>query len=149
MQESYQVSDLTNFTLEEWVDLQKDSSTMFKYWYGVLKFETLIIVRSFREGNTMLLLSTLKKVLEQCFALDDDNYARWLSFFVQDLEVAYGDNPELFSQLSSHHSVTTTNAKFSRIGYDQKHENNNKCIKSTSGYINLVNKEDKSYLLGS
>ena len=96
----------------------------------------------------MLLLSTLKKVLELCFVLDHYNYARWLSVFVQDLEVAYGDNPELFSQLSSHLSVTTTNAKFSRIAYDHKHENNNKCIQSTSGYkyINLVNKEDKSYL---
>ena len=87
----------------------------------------------------MLLLSTtLKKVLELCFALDHSNYERWLSVFVQDLQVAYGDNPELFSQLSSHISVTTTNAKFSRIAYDHKHEKNNKCIKSTSGYINLV-----------
>ena len=91
----------------------------------------------------MLVLSTLKKL---CFALDHYNYARRLSVFVQDLEVAYGDNPELFSQLSSHLSVTTTKAKFSRIAYDHKHENNNKCIKSTSGYVNLVNKEDKSYL---
>ena len=83
---------------------------MFKYWYGVLKFEieTLMIVRSFREGNIMLLLSTPKKVLELCFVLDHYNYARWLSDFVQDLEVAYGDNPELLSQLSSHLSVTTT-----------------------------------------
>ena len=104
---------------------------MFKYWYGVLKFEieTLMIVRSFRERNIMLLLSTLKKVLELCFALDHLNYAWWLSVFV---EVAYGDNPEPFSQLSSNLSVTTTNAKFSRIAYDHKHENNNKCIKSTS-----------------
>ena len=38
------------------------------------------------------------KVLELCFALDHYNYAWWLSVFVQDLEVAYGDNPELFSQ---------------------------------------------------
>ena len=94
----------------------------------------------------MLLLSTLKEVLELCFALHHYNYAQWLSVFVQDLEVAYGDNSELFSQLSSHLSVTTTNAKFSRIAYDHKHENNNKCIKSTSGNINLINEEDKSYL---
>ena len=73
---------------------------MFKYWYGVLKFEieTLMIVRSFREINIMLLLSTIMKVLELCFALDHYNYAWWLSVFVRDLEVAYGDNPELFSQ---------------------------------------------------
>ena len=146
LQEFYQVSDLTNLTLEEWVDLQEDS--MFEYWYGVLKIEieTMIIVRGFREISIMLLLWTLKKVLELRFALDHNNYVRWLSVFVQDLEVAYGDNPELFSQLSSHLSVTTTNAKFSRIAYDHKHENNNKCIKSTSGCINLLNKEDKSYL---
>ena len=123
---------------------------MFEYWYGVLKIEieTMMIVRGFREISIMLLLWTLKKVLllELRFALDHNNYVQWLSVFVQDLEVAYGDNPELFSQLSSHLSVTTTNAKFSRIAYDHKHENNNKCIMSTSGCINLVNKEDKSYL---
>ena len=87
----------------------------------------------------MLLLSTLKKALELCFTLYHYNYAWWLSVFVQDLEVAYGDNPELFAQLSSHLLVTTTNAKFSRIAYDHKQENNN-------GYINLVNKENKSNL---
>ena len=32
------------------------------------------------------------------------------------------------------------------MAYDQKHEQNNKAIKATSGYINLVHKEDKSFL---
>ena len=111
---------------------------MYKYWYGVLKFkiETLMIVRSVRERNIMLLLSTLQKVLELCFALVIRSLqlcmvAISLCKFVLYLEVAYEDNPELFSQLSSYLSVTTTNAKFSRIAYNHKHENKNKCIKST------------------
>lgn len=42
--------------------------------------------------------------------------------------------------------MSTSSAPFSKIAYDHKHEQNNKCIKATSGYINLVNKEDSSFL---
>ena len=42
--------------------------------------------------------------------------------------------------------VRTTSADFSKIAYDQKHEQNNNDIKATSGYINLVNKKDDSFL---
>ena len=53
------------------------------------------------------------------------------------------DNNNFFEELSQHMSVRTTNSKFNGVAYDQKHENNNKEIKSTGGYINLVNKDDK------
>ena len=37
-------------------------------------------------------------------------------------------------------------AGFSKIAFDQKHEMNNKAIKSRNGYINLVNAKDSSFL---
>ena len=37
-------------------------------------------------------------------------------------------------------------APYSKIAFDQKHEQNNKTINSESGYINMVNMEDKEYL---
>ena len=43
-------------------------------------------------------------------------------------------------------SVTTTDAKFSKIAYDHKHEQIIKEIKSRGGCINLANKEDKTFL---
>ena len=43
-------------------------------------------------------------------------------------------------------SVCTSNAEFSDIAFDHKHEQMNKEIKSTCGYINLVYKEDHDFL---
>ena len=42
--------------------------------------------------------------------------------------------------------MQTSNAGFSKIAYDQKHEMNNKAIKSRGGYIDLVNAKDVSFL---
>ena len=55
-------------------------------------------------------------------------------------------NRKVFDDLSHNLSVTSTNTPFSKMAYDQCHEQNNKDIKSSSGYINLVNNEDTSYL---
>ena len=43
-------------------------------------------------------------------------------------------------------SVSASLGDFSNISYDQLHEQNNKDIKASSGYINLVNLEDKDFL---
>ena len=63
--------------------------TMFKYWYSVLRFQmtTLMLVRSFRESNLLLLISCLKEAVPLCFALNHIHYSRWLSVFIQDLLV--------------------------------------------------------------
>ena len=66
--------------------------------------------------------------------------------FVQDLKVISVQNPVLFNQLSQNISVASTNTLFSRMAYDQCHEQNNKEIKSSSGYINLINNEDTDFL---
>ena len=146
MWQSYKESGITNMSLNDWAESQ--DSPMFKYWYGVLNFEVdvFMVIRGFREADLKLLIATLKKAVELCFSLDHYNYARWLSVFIQDLEILSVENSTLFSELSKHLSVTSSKAKFSKMAYDQKHEQNNKKIKSTSGYINLGNKEDKSFL---
>ena len=43
-------------------------------------------------------------------------------------------------------AVDTAGTAFSKIGYDQTQEHNNKKVKSTAGYIDLVNKEDTAFL---
>ena len=42
--------------------------------------------------------------------------------------------------------ICTTGLPFSKIDFDQTQEHNNKRVKSTAGYIDLVNNEDKKYL---
>ena len=132
--------------LDTWAEMQ--SGTMFKYWYSVLRFQitTLMLVRSFRESNLILLLSCLKEAVPLCFALDHIHYSRWLSVFIQDIEELSVENSSLFECLGKNLGVRTSNAEFSRIAYDQKHEMNNKAIKARNGYINLVNAKDASFL---
>ena len=105
-----------------------------------------MLVRSFRETNLYLLMGCCEKLTELCFSLDHFNYARALALFVQDLKVISVQNRNLFDDISRNLSVASTNTPFSKMAYEQCHKQNNKDIKSSSGYINLVNKEDTSYL---
>ena len=107
---------------------------------------TLMLVRSFRESNLILLLSCLKEAVPLCFALDHIHYSRWLSVFIHDLELLRVENPDMFNSIGNNLGVRTSKAGFSKIAYDQKHEMNNKTIKSRGGYIDLVNTKDTSYL---
>ena len=52
----------------------------------------------------------------------------------------------MFNSIGNNLGVRTSKAGFSKIAYDQKHEMNNKTIYSRSGYIDLVNMKDTSYL---
>ena len=73
---------------------------------------TLMTVRSFRESNLDLPLACLKEAVPMCFALDHTNYARWLSVFIQDLQVLKVENPDLYKTLEVNLGVQTTNAGF-------------------------------------
>ena len=54
---------------------------------------------------------------------------------------------ELYNQFESgFFAVNTTCLPFSKIGYDQTQEHNIKTVKSTAGYIDLVIKEDATFL---
>ena len=93
-----------------------------------------------------MLISTLMKCVELCFSLGHIHYARWLSVFLQDLQLLKTEDENLYKQFRNHVSVTSSKEKFSKIAFDQIHEQNNKKIKATSGTINLVNKEDGTYM---
>ena len=48
--------------------------------------------------------------------------------------------------VAGYFAVNSVGLQFSKIAFDQKHEHNNKEVKSSSGYINLANKEDLDFL---
>ena len=79
-------------------------------------------------------------------SLDHIHYSRWLSVFIHDLELLCVENPDMFNSTGNNLGVRTSKAGFSEIAYDQKHEMNNKTIKSRGGYINLVNTKDTSII---
>ena len=130
------------------VDKGKIENPMFRYWLGILEIQTNILrlVRSFRESNLILMISSLEKLVEIFFALDHTKYSRWLSVFIQDLKLLSVKNPQLFSYLSKNMSACTSSADFSSMAFDQRHEQLNKEIKATGGYINAVNREDHEFL---
>ena len=94
----------------------------------------------------MLNLSSMEEAVPMAFAIDHYHYSRWLSVFIQDLKLLSIEDPHFLKTIGENVSVTTTDAKFSKIAFDHKHEQINKEIKSRSGYINLANKEDKTFL---
>ena len=94
-----------------------------------------------------LFLSSMKTAVPMCFALDHTYYARWLSVFIRDIELLYIEDKECFDEIGKHLSVRSTDTEFSKVAYDQRHEQNNKVIKARNGYINLTNKEDKTFLV--
>ena len=66
--------------------------------------------------------------------------------FIRDIELLYIEDKELFDEIGKHLSVRSTDTELSKVAYDQQHEQNNKVIKARNGYINLTNKEDKTFV---
>ena len=80
-------------------------------------------------------------------SLDYVHYSRWVSLFIEDLKLPPVKLPSLYDKFKKGNFVVTTRGNsFSKIRTDQAQELSNKKIKSVSGYINLVNQEDKKLL---
>ena len=111
----------TELDLAKWARSQ--DNCMFKYWYNIMLFQIniLLFVRSLRENNLMLFISSMKKAVPLSFALDHTHYSRWLPVFIQDLEMLTVEDEDLFQLLKDNFTVKTTDAKFSKIAFDHKH----------------------------
>ena len=133
LMEAFIKSNVNNF--DDW--LKHQDNTMFGYWYGILDLEItlLMFVRSLREANFMLFIGSMKKMLPMFFASDHDIHnARWLPVFIDDLEALTVDNPTLFKEFQDGKFVVKRSiSPYSKKTFDQKHEQNNKTIKSESG----------------
>ena len=100
-----------------------------------------------RERKFVMLLYVLKALVPFLFALDHTDYSRWLSVFIQDLLFLRYTNKPLYKEFKAgKFSVPSTQTKFSKIAFDQCLEHNNKKIKATNGYINIVNKNNEAFL---
>ena len=70
-----------------------------------------------------------------------------VSVFIQDLKLLPVNLPSLYDEFEKvKFEVITQGNSFSKIAMDQAQQHNSKKIKSVSGYINLVNQEDKKLL---
>ena len=124
-------------------------NTNFKYWHNVLELEQniLLLVRSLRQSNLLLFISTLQHLAPVFFILDHTHYSRWISVFIQDLLCLPEKNPTLFPEfMGGSFAVNKTVGPFSGMAFDQAHEQNNRTVKAKNGYIDLLNKEDRQFL---
>ena len=149
LKKAFNEKDDDDSSFEEWINNQQ-TNPMFHYWHNVLKSikVVLMIVRSFREANIELFIAALEHMVPLFFALDHIHYSRWVSVFLEDLKLLPTKQPILYEEFKKGHFVVNTRGnKFSKIAMDQAQEHNNKKIKSSgSGYIDLVNIEDKAFL---
>lgn len=77
----------TEMALEDWV--ASEQSPTLKFWLLVHKYQQIIFmfIRAHRERKLELMVTTLWKLVPLFFALDHQNYARWIPIFIRDLEV--------------------------------------------------------------
>jgi hypothetical protein len=75
-------------SIDDWIESTSKKNPTFKYWYLIMKYEQLILifVRAHRTRDFRLYLDTLKSLIGLFFSMDHQNYARWLSVHIQNLE---------------------------------------------------------------
>ena len=133
--------------LLNWANEMAKQNLMFRYWFIILNFQIdyLVFVKSLREGKFLLFINVLKSLIKWFFIFDQYNYSRWIGVRVQDLLTLPVTCPELYQEFFDGNFVAQiTNKSFSKIHFDQAHEQSNKTIKSISGPINFVNRADEN-----
>ena len=102
--------------------IQVSAWEMCHYWYIIigLMLNLLIFVRSIREGNFSLYVSSLKQVVKWYYACDHYHYARWVTVHVYDLVNLPTTSPYLGKCFSDgYFAFQKSNKKFSLMGIDQ------------------------------
>ena len=142
-------SEIGEQRYEEWRDNLCQKSATASYWFTVMDLEILlfIFVRSIREGDFNLFITSLKSIAHWIFALDHVHYARWLPVFIEDMINISKNNEKntkaIFNSFNKgFFTVRKTNNPFSSIGIDQAHEQNNKIIKVDGGAIGLLENDN-------
>ena len=109
----------------------------FQFWDLILRFQNLILilVSGIRNRDLMLYLAALEKIVPFMFALDNPNYARWVSVYLDDMKTL---TPEFLLQYLDNWSIYTTPKPFSAMHSDQHGEQMIKEFKSQGGASNVT-----------
>ena len=130
---------------EQWVEKIAEENSNAFYWLLVLKFQKLILIfiTAQRLGNFKLYVAALQEVMKFIFILDHIHYSRWLSVHIFDLLCLENIAPDVLTEfLKGKFVVTKSEILHSSIAIDQAHEQHNAIIKSTSGGMELLNRDD-------
>ena len=95
-----------------------------------------MFIRAHWERKFQLMVTALQKLVPLFFALDHQNYARWLPILIRDLEVLPTNIQEEFEK--GHWVITRSNRHFSSLPIDHAHKHTNKWVKVVGGMIGLT-----------
>ena len=107
-----------------WYSKRTENYPTFKFWAMVLEMELilLMLIRSLREGNFDLYLQSMVQMGPWFFALDHQNYSRWLPIHIRDMAALQVTHPDILQQFKEGKFVIwKTGNKFSAILIDQAH----------------------------
>ena len=116
----------------QWQEYNSSSRPHFKCWSLVLKIQLtiLLFVQSLRQGRFSLFKEATRSLLPWFFALDKINYARWLAVHLHDMIQLDETCPSVKQKFEEGSFVVRkTQRKFSALGIDHAHEQNNKLVK--------------------
>jgi hypothetical protein len=125
----------------QWCEQRCTESPQFQYWLTVMEFQMLLLtfIRSLRQRDFKMYKDSLCHIIPWFFALDHQNYARWLSVHARDMEMLHSTHPDMANHFENGKFVVTkSNAPFSAIAIDHAHEQNNAVMKGDGGTIGLT-----------
>ena len=114
-------------------------SPTFLYWDTILKMEILglLFVRAHREQDFPLCVESLKAIVPWFFALDHQNYARWIPIHICDMQSLPTSVLQEFEECG-HWVIQKNKNRFSSMPIDQAHEQNNELVKGSGGAVGLT-----------
>ena len=98
--EAYELSNDEYCDITQYISHMSSKYPLFSFWYTTLKLEIIILafVRSQRQGNFDLYITTMKELMPWMFALDHTNYKRWLPVHIADLTKLDSTCPDLAAE---------------------------------------------------
>ncbi|KAL8624293.1 hypothetical protein ACOMHN_034016 [Nucella lapillus] len=126
--------------LDEWKVGMTENSPTFHIWALIMQLEVLLLafLSSVRSGDFMLYQQTIAKMMPVFFALDQHNYARWMSVHVNDMKNISAIESVRHEFQQGHFVLRKTGRPFSRLALDHAHEQNNAIVKGDGGAVGLT-----------
>ncbi|KAH3833881.1 hypothetical protein DPMN_107197 [Dreissena polymorpha] len=125
--------------MEEWISDTRRNSPTFRCWNILIRWELLVLslIRSLRNRDFALNVISLKRLVQFFFALNHQNYARWVPVHIRDMEHLPESVRGEF-EVNGNCVVKKTKKRFSSMPIDQAHEQNNEMVKGSGGAVCLT-----------
>ena len=103
--------------------LRSKSGNLSNFWMSYVDLVEILLslIRSSREGNWQLHLSSIRALVPWCFAYDKQNYARYLSVYFAQMSNLENDHPDVYENFRDGGFSVQLGSQnpFSRIPVDQ------------------------------